>query len=1223
MAVVRRLQAVVETDGVSRFETSMASARSALTQFKRTVGLTGGALAALAGGAMVAAVNEARKFQSAMVEVEKVTNPQTANEMSDAIKRMAETIPLAQKELATIAADAGRFGVEGSKNIEKFTKSTAKMATATNLNAKEAGEAFARLATLTNTPISKVENLGSSINALSNNFATSAQEIVDSMMRSAGAMSQFGLTQTEIAGFSAALNEVSESSERAGTRLRRLTQEIMNPKKTQDLANALGYSVEAFKDIKNNNPTDLLKQMASAMKGGGRSAKILNKNLSTTSRQALAGLGQNLDGLNESLQMSRKEFKKNTSLQKEFDAAIQTLDKQLKLLLNSFRNVAISMGNVFLPAVTQAVKGIRGLVEGFTNLNKATNGVLAPALTLSTFIVGITAAITTFSGVLGTALTVIGAVGASLVTLAGPIAGLTLAIMGLYKAWKTNFAGIRSVVVAVFDIVADRFNIIFNKIKEVSSLIVNDLLGAFRTGTGGIEKQIAGLVSTIKTVFLQWFINDFVVPIMDGLRKVEKLWIQHRSAVISAIKGFVSQLKGAFSGAISFVVGLWRRFGDDIIGIIRNKIMKYVVVIQSILDMAMSVWKKHGDGVINTIDIMVKLLQQSFNWLKKNVLPIVLDFLGLILKEWRRSTRKIIKAWNMIKGPLKTVVMAIADFIAITFRELGPLIHKIVVGIGKVWRNQIKPMLALAKRVFNTIRSIVTRVFNRVRKIVNTVTNTVSNVWRKNIQPMLTTARNVFNKIRNIITRVVTSIRKIWRNNVRPVEKETTSTFNKVRNKIRSVLNFIQNKIIRPVLNWINKQWKKHGTVIVKEAQLTWNAIKYQINRVGGIIQGIVNKITGFITKIWNKFGSKLVKESKKTWNAISFQVNRIIGIIRKEINKFTNFITKIWNKFGRKLVKEATKAWNGIKQAVMPVINWLKPFIRGAINVLSTMWNKFMGTLETAADMAWNAIKTVIGAVITGIKTIITEYISFVITAWKSWGDELISVAKFIFDTIKGTIEHIINTIRAIVVTVLRLLRGDVDGALKEIDRYFTSTFNGIKGFLDKWGGRLMGWARGTFNDVKSTILGTLRGLKREGTSAIDSMLSSMKSAASSWISNFTKPFRKAKDRVLEQFNKLKDKVVGNSIVPDMLGMIQDETGDWKGSFQGDFQAAAEGSKAAMKGMPDDLELPTPGSSKRRSKSEVKNNTVNIDVTVPQGVDTDTAARTIADEVKSRAFND
>jgi ABC-type transporter Mla subunit MlaD len=214
----------VQGEGVEGFTGAMDSAIGSLMSFKGAVGAVGGALAALSAGALMNAVNAARSFETAMVEVEKVTDPETAAAMSEEIRNMAETIPLAQEELAGLAADAARFGIRGPENLRKFSESVAKMATATDLSTDEAGQALAKLSELTNTPVDQIENLGSVINELSNTAATSSSEITDSMLRSSAALSQLGLNQTQIAAMSASLNEVSASSRRAGTRLRRVAQ---------------------------------------------------------------------------------------------------------------------------------------------------------------------------------------------------------------------------------------------------------------------------------------------------------------------------------------------------------------------------------------------------------------------------------------------------------------------------------------------------------------------------------------------------------------------------------------------------------------------------------------------------------------------------------------------------------------------------------------------------------------------------------------------------------------------------------------------------------------------------------------------------------------------------------------------------------------------------------------------------------------------------------------
>jgi TP901 family phage tail tape measure protein len=242
------------------------------------------------------------------------------------------------------------------------------MSVATDLSTQEAGEAFARLSVLTETPVDQMENLGSAINALSNEMATSSGEIVDSMLRSSAALNQFGLNNRQIVGMSAALNEVSESSRRAGSRLRRVAQELLDPRKVGDVARALGMTEAEFKNLRREQPDQIMLRLAEAFAEGGRTAEELRGTLSTASRQAVAGLAQNLDGLRTALQRSNETFAEGTSLQKEFDAATQTFNSRMQVLKNNINEVAITIGNDLLPVLNPLLETLNDLISGSEDL---------------------------------------------------------------------------------------------------------------------------------------------------------------------------------------------------------------------------------------------------------------------------------------------------------------------------------------------------------------------------------------------------------------------------------------------------------------------------------------------------------------------------------------------------------------------------------------------------------------------------------------------------------------------------------------------------------------------------------------------------------------------------------------------------------------------------------------------------------------------------------------
>jgi TP901 family phage tail tape measure protein len=560
-----------------------------------------GVLAGAGVAALAKATQAAATFEQAMVDVEKVTNPEIAEEMSQSVREMATEIPMAQEKLAGLAADAARFGIEGPEAITAFTESVAKMATATELNAQEAGESLAKLAELTNTPVSEIENLGSAINALSNNFATSSQEIVDGMLRSSAALSQLGLEQTEIAGISAALNEVSDSSERAGTRMRRLAQELMDPKKSEELAGALGMTTDEFETMRKNSPKELMLSMAEAMKAGGDRADALRSALSTTSRQALGGLASNLEGTRDALETSNTSYEEATSLQKEFNAQTDTFNSQLKLVANQLQNVAITMGNQILPVLTKGLKTLRPLISSFATFNKRLDGM--PAL-----ITAITATITGLTGVvyaLGISIT-----GALLPAIA-VIGALAAAGYALYTAWQSNFAGIRDVVTNTIDIVQQTFKRNRAEFEAVEASL-RSLWNQFTVAMTNVE------------AILRFALENYAIPLVKRLREV---WKQNFAEIATEVSTTMAFLLKRVKTAGKRISVFWNKYGDEIMTITKTVFDFLVLTIGTAMDAILTGikvvlalirgdWKQAftyiGDFFTRTFDELLSFLGGSF-----------------------------------------------------------------------------------------------------------------------------------------------------------------------------------------------------------------------------------------------------------------------------------------------------------------------------------------------------------------------------------------------------------------------------------------------------------------------------------------------------------------------------------------------------------------------------------------------------------------------------------
>ncbi|MDB2225623.1 phage tail tape measure protein [Halorubrum ezzemoulense] len=654
--------------------------------------LAGAGVAALAGAASAAA-----DFESAMVEVEKVTNAETAEKMSGSIRELAETIPLAQKELAGIAADAGRFGVEGPKNIEKFTESTAKMASATNLNTQEAGKAFAKLTELTNTPISEVENLGSAINELSNNTATSAQEITDSMMRSSGALTQLGMSQTDIVGMSAALNEVSESSERAGTRLRRLGQEMVNPKKVGDLSSALGMTTSEFETMREKSPDKLMLQMAEAMKQGGDEADALKNALSTTSRQALTGLAQNIDGTREALEMSSTAYEENTSVQKEFEASADTFNKKLQTLKNSLRNVGIVMGNQILPILVAAMDRLGPLIGAFSEVNERMDGMPALIATLGVALTGLGAI----------AVTVGPAIVGALSPILLPVAAIMAAVGALGYAWKSNFGGIRDSTQQAWDTlkpvligIKDTLVTVFEK---YAMPVIQNLRAVAEEEFRAIEKQIIPTMNHISDVVTN--VLSFLGKFWDKHGKKIMTIVETNFAVIELVVGTVMRaissqiqiilalIRGDFDEVLKIVKSFWKTTFDDILGFIKGPWMKGIKASFGLFfDVVSGVFKKLYNVLIgNSIvpDTFNEILSFMKGWIT-SAKETFKKFLGSVFSIWKGG---LMRVYSFYKSTFYKITNWIQNTGATLFGSAFGSILDTIVGVVDNIRDEISAII--------------------------------------------------------------------------------------------------------------------------------------------------------------------------------------------------------------------------------------------------------------------------------------------------------------------------------------------------------------------------------------------------------------------------------------------------------------------------------------------------------------------------------------------------
>lgn len=329
-------------------------------------------------------------YESAFAGVRKTVNA-TDEELAafDAgIRQMATEMPTSAAEIAGVAESAGQLGIQND-NLLSFTKTMVQLGDATNLSADEAATTLARFANVTGMDQANFSNLGSSIVALGNNFATTESEIADMAQNLGAAGTQVGMSQSEILGWSAALSSVGMEAAAGGTAMSTLMTNMQVAVETggeslEQFANVAGMSAEEFAttfqaaaaDTENglSGSTNAMMAFFSGLNDTDRLGQSAISTLDemgiteTRLRDTILRAAGASDSFNDALTTSNDAWNENTALSNEVSQRYSTMESQIDILKNKATNMGISFYNSISGPMASAVGGLSGIMD---NLNTA------------------------------------------------------------------------------------------------------------------------------------------------------------------------------------------------------------------------------------------------------------------------------------------------------------------------------------------------------------------------------------------------------------------------------------------------------------------------------------------------------------------------------------------------------------------------------------------------------------------------------------------------------------------------------------------------------------------------------------------------------------------------------------------------------------------------------------------------------------------------------------
>lgn len=304
-------------------------------------------------------VRQAIEFETAMSDVRKVVDfadDGQFQQMNKDILELSQKLPMTANDLAAIVAVGGQSGI-AQKDLLNFAEAAAKMGTAFDISASEAGDMMAKWRTSFSINQGEVEKLADKINYLSNKTAASAPLISDVVTRIGPLGAVGGMASGEIAALGASLVGSGIQSDVAATGIKNLILTMVAGE------SATKGQKEAFADL-GFNATEMAKRMQKDAKGAivdlmkaiqhldkEKQAAMLQNLFGKESIGAIAPLLSNLAGLEKNLSLVADGGGYVNSMQDEFNTKADTTSNKLKLMQNSFNAVTTAVGNGVLPAL--------------------------------------------------------------------------------------------------------------------------------------------------------------------------------------------------------------------------------------------------------------------------------------------------------------------------------------------------------------------------------------------------------------------------------------------------------------------------------------------------------------------------------------------------------------------------------------------------------------------------------------------------------------------------------------------------------------------------------------------------------------------------------------------------------------------------------------------------------------------------------------------------------
>ena len=767
---------------------------------KKMMGVT-----AVIGGVGVAAVKTAADFDSAMSQVAAVSG--ATGKDFDNLRNKAREMGAKTKFSATEAAEAMNYmamagwktedmldGIEGVMNLA--AASGEDLATTSDI-VTDALTAFGLSA-------KDSSHFADILAAASSNANTNVSMMGETFKYCAPIAGALGFSAEDTAEAIGLMANAGIKSSQAGTALRTIMNNLAGDVKISGKAIGDVTIATTNADGSMRNLSDILADCRSAFGNLTESEKaqaaesLVGKN-AMSGFLALMNAGQgDIDKLSSAIDNCDGSAEKMAMTMQD------NLAGQLTILKSQLQELAISFGDILMPAIRSIVSKLQGFVDKLNGMDESTKRTIVTIALL-------VASIGPLLVIIGTAISKIGVAMQGFVKLANGISKLKIAIQGgtgVLGKLGAALGGISAPVLAVVAVIAVLVAA-FVHLWKTNEGFRDAIIGTWNRIKDTISGFCQGIVDRLNALGFQFTdIVDVLKTAWDGFCQVLAPIFE---GVFNNIANILSTVTGVITGILDVFIGIftgnWSQAWTgvkEIFSSIWNGISSFFTnilnVIKGVADVVLGwfgtswneVWtniKTFFEGIWNGIATFFTTIWETL----KNVVTVGIMAIGSILSAafdiitlpfrfiWENCKEIIISVWDAIKSKVTTVIHAVASVISTVMNAIKTV-------FSTVW-NAIKTVVTT---VVNAIKSVVTTVFNAIKNTATTVWNAIKNAVTTPVNAIKSTVTTVFNSVKSTVSNIFNGIKSTATSVWNGIKSAITTPIEAAKNKVKGVVDAIK-----------------------------------------------------------------------------------------------------------------------------------------------------------------------------------------------------------------------------------------------------------------------------------------------------------------------------------------------------------------------------------------------------------------------------------------------